>query len=235
MSTRTYTDDYIHLGNRRRLVQLLRDRGIQDENVLAAIARVPRHWFVGQPYEDRAYEDRALPIAKGQTISQPYTVAAQTEWLQAEPRSKVLEIGTGSGYQAAVLASMGLRVFTLERQEDLYHKTRALLHMQRFGMIRCFLQDGYKGLPAYGPYDRILVTAGAPEVPEVLLTQLTIGGAMVIPVGVGAQTMQRITRIDENRFETETLGNFKFVPFTGGIAGRSNTTREAREASNRRG
>ena len=230
MTTRTYADDYIHLGHRRRLVQILRERGIRDEAVLAAIGRVPRHWFVGQPYESLAYEDRALPIARGQTISQPYTVAAQTEWLRAEPRTKVLEIGTGSGYQAAILGAMGLRVFTLERQEDLYHRTRALLHRHRFGMVRCFLQDGYRGLPAYGPYERILVTAGAPTVPQALLAQLTVGGAMVIPVGVGQQTMQRITRLAEDDYAVERLGEFRFVPFAEGIVSRAGATRRARSS-----
>ena len=227
MTTRRYPDDYIHMGHRRRLVQLLREKGVTDEAVLAAIAKVPRHWFVGRVHEDRAYEDRALPIARGQTISQPLTVALQSSWLAARPGDKVLEIGTGSGYQAAVLATMGLRVFTLERQEELYLQTSRLLRRHRFGRIRCFLQDGAKGLPAYGPFDRILVTAGAAELPEALLAQLAVGGSMVIPLGRERQVMQRIRHAHPGRFEREDLGTFRFVPFTAGIE-RRNRDRVAR-------
>ena len=217
MSHRRYVDDYLHLGNRRRLVQHLRGRAITDEAVLAAMARVPRHWFVAQPYENLAYEDRALPIGSGQTISQPYTVAYQSSLLRASVGQKVLEVGTGSGYQAAVLAAMGLRVYTLERHLDLHRAARALLRGGKYGRVRCFHQDGFKGLPAYGPFDRILLTAGAQEVPEVLLAQLTVGGSMVAPVGSGKQRMQRITRTGDARFETETFGDFRFVPFTAGL------------------
>ena len=217
MSNRKFVDDYLHLGHRRRLVSTLRTKGITDEQVLQAISKVPRHWFVEQPFEAKAYEDRALPIAASQTISQPYTVAYQTSLLRPAPRLKVLEIGTGSGYQAAVLGKLGMRVFTLERQEQLYAKTRSMLAANRFGSIRCFLRDGYRGLPVYGPYDRILVTAGAPEVPLKLLEQLTIGGILVIPVGVGKQEMLRITRTSEDAFETERMGPFRFVPFAEGI------------------
>lgn len=220
MTTPQLTDDYIHVGHRRRLVQLLREKGIRDEAVLAAIAKVPRHWFVGRSYQHLAYEDRALPIGQAQTISQPYTVAAQTEWLRANPRDKVLEIGTGSGYQAAVLATLGLRVYTLERQESLYIKTNTLLSRQRFGMVRCFLKDGFKGLPAYAPFDRILLTAGAADVPGTLLEQLAIGGEMVVPIGTEAQVMHRIIRNGEDDFTAEKLGNFKFVPFKEGLVRR---------------
>ncbi len=221
MSTKHYTDDYIHLGHRRRLVQALRGKGIRDERVLAAIGKVPRHWFVSGPYEDRAYEDRALPIGYKQTISQPYTVACQSAWLDAQPQHKVLEIGTGSGYQAAVLATMGVRVYTLERQEELYLRSNALLGKHRFGTIRCFLKDGFKGLPAYAPFDRILLTAGAEHVPPELLSQLAIGGSMVVPVGSGRQVMHRITRYGEEDFRSETLGEFRFVPFREGLVRRA--------------
>ena len=217
MSNRKFVDDYLHLGHRRRLVSTLRTKGIRDEQVLEAIFKVPRHWFVEQPFEAKAYEDRALPIAASQTISQPYTVAFQSSLLKPAPRLKVLEIGTGSGYQAAVLGKLGMRVFTLERQEQLYAKTRSMLAANRFGSIRCFLRDGYRGLPVYGPYDRILVTAGAPEVPGKLLEQLTIGGILVIPVGVEKQEMLRITRTSEDTFETERMGAFRFVPFAEGV------------------
>lgn len=218
MSVRRLRDDYLHLGNRRRLVQQLRSRGIRDEATLSAIAKVPRHFFVPQVHGARAYEDRALPIGHGQTISQPYTVAYQTALLRARPRHKVLEVGTGSGYQAAVLGTMGLRVFTLERREALFHDVRELLGGQRFGKIRCFLRDGYRGLPAYAPYDRILVTAGAAEVPVALLEQLAPGGVMVAPVGEGDQVMKRLTRPpDGGEVEVEELGTFRFVPFVQGL------------------
>ena len=218
-SRRRLVDDYLHLGNRRRLVQVLRGRGIADERVLTAIGKVPRHWFVSEPYENLAYEDRALPIRRGQTISQPYTVAYQTSLLAAEPRQKVLEIGTGSGYQAAVLGALGLRVFTLERHEPLYQASRALLASNRFGAIRCFLRDGFRGLPVYAPYDRILVTCGAAAVPEGLLAQLAVGGRLVIPVGEGAQVMQRVTRTGESSYERESFETFRFVPFVEGVVG----------------
>ncbi len=217
MSTRKLVDDYLHLGNRRRLVQHLRNRGIDDEAVLQAMAAVPRHWFVGQAYEDRAYEDRALPIAQGQTISQPYTVAYQTSLLQVKPRMKVLEVGTGSGYQAAILGKLGVRLYTLERQESLYQTTRLLLAAQRFGKIRTFLRDGYQGLPVYAPYDRILVTAGATEVPDELLAQLSIGGRLVIPVGDDVQVMQCVIRTSADGYRTEAYDQFRFVPFTEGV------------------
>jgi len=217
MSKRKFVDDYIHLGHRRRLVSTLRTKGITNEHVLAAMSKVPRHWFVEQPFEAKAYEDRALPIAASQTISQPYTVAFQSSLLKPAPRLKVLEIGTGSGYQAAVLGKLGMRVFSLERQEQLYAKTRSMLAAHRFGSIRCFLRDGYRGLPVYGPYDRILVTAGAPEVPQKLLEQLTVGGILVIPVGTDKQQMLRITRITEDTYQEERKGAFRFVPFAEGI------------------
>ena len=218
MPGRRLRDDYLHLGHRRRLVQHLRHRGIDDVATLDAIGRVPRHFFVPRAHEARAYEDRALPIGHGQTISQPYTVAFQTSVLRARRRQKVLEIGTGSGYQAAVLGALGLRVFTLERQEALYHRTRALLSAHDFGRIRCFLRDGYRGLPAYAPFDRILVTAGASDIPEVLLGQLAPGGIMVVPVGDGDQVMKRITRPEGGgAIVVEDLGAFRFVPFLGGL------------------
>lgn len=217
MTTRTFVDDYIHLGARRRLVQTLRGRGISDEAVLAAIGSVPRHWFVAPAYEPLAYEDRALPIAQGQTISQPYTVAYQTELLQVAPRTKVLEIGTGSGYQAAVLGKLGARVFTLERQELLFQAARAVLGGKRFAGVRCFLRDGYRGLPVYGPFERILVTAGAREVPAALLEQLAVGGKLVIPVGGERHEMLRITRASEVDYREEAFGSFRFVPFREGL------------------
>ncbi len=216
MSRRTFVDDYLHLGARRRLVQTLRARGITDEEVLGAVASVPRHWFVAPAYEAHAYEDKALPILQGQTISQPYTVAYQSSLLEVQPRTKVLEVGTGSGYQAAVLGKLGARVFTLERQEALFQLARVVLS-RKFGTIRCFLRDGYRGLPVYGPFERILVTAGANEVPAALLEQLAVDGKMVIPVGGERHTMLRITRRGEDAYAEEEFGSFRFVPFREGL------------------
>lgn len=218
MPPRRLIDDYLHLGNRRRLVTHLRTRGIDDEATLAAIGRVPRHYFVSRAHEARAYEDRALPIGHGQTISQPYTVAYQTSLLRAAARQKVLEVGTGSGYQAAILGAMGLRVFTLERQEGLYREARALLAGGRFGGVRCLLRDGGKGLPAYAPFDRILVTAGAERLPTALVEQLAPGGILVIPIGTNVQVMTRVTKRPDGGSDVEELGEFRFVPFLRGLA-----------------
>lgn len=198
--------------------------------MLAAISKVPRHHFVAASQEERAYEDRALPIGRGQTISQPYTVAMQSAWLRGDSSHKILEVGTGSGYQAAVLAEMGFRVYTLERQEDLFLRASALLHRHRFGRVRCFFQDGYKGLPAYGPFDRILVTAGAERVPEALLAQLAVGGSIVVPIGTERQVMHRITRYGEEDFRGEELGHFCFVPFKKGLVPRTQPTATASPA-----
>lgn len=179
---------------------------------------MPRHWFVDSAFVDHAYEDQPLGIGHGQTISQPFTVAYQTWLLQLEPRMKVLEIGTGSGYQAALLAQLGARVFTIERQEALFLRTSTLFQELGLQRIRVFLRDGYKGLPEFAPFERILVTAGAPEVPRALLEQLSIGGKLVIPVGDGqGQVMQRITRTAEKEWKEENFGKFAFVPFLPGI------------------
>ena len=218
MPRRKLSDDYLHLGHRRRLVTALRARGIDHPPTLEAFGRVPRHWFVPRVHEARAYEDRALPIARGQTISQPYTVAYQTSLLRPAPRLKVLEVGTGSGYQAAILGTLGMRVFTLERHEALYQSARTLFADRRFGDVRCFLRDGFRGLPAHSPFDRILVTAGAETVPPALLEQLGRGGVMVIPVGREGQVMRRITRADDGTLSEEDFGQFRFVPFLEGLA-----------------
>lgn len=202
---------------RRHLIEKLRERGISDEQVLLAMEALPRHFFLDKAFEEHAYEDKAFPIGSEQTISQPYTVAYQTSLLEVKKRDKILEIGTGSGYQAAVLALMGARVYTVERQEALYHKTKELLETLRVGNIRCFLRDGTKGLAEYAPFDKILVTAGAIGVPEALLQQLSIGGKLVIPLGEEVQKMYRITRISENSYKEETFDHFRFVPFLEGI------------------
>lgn len=200
---------------RRKLVEGLREKGIQSETVLSAMEKVPRHLFVDTALEERAYEDTALPIGKGQTISQPYTVAAQSELLGAGPGNKVLEIGTGSGYQAAVLCEMGADVYSVERHEELYLKARSIL--RRLGYrVRIKLGDGSLGWSAYSPYDGIVVTAGAPVVPQELIRQLRIGGRLVVPVGdQEKQMMIRITRISEDAYEEEHFSSFKFVPLIG--------------------
>lgn len=211
------TDTYRHKGLRKRLVDALRKRGIQDEAVLTAINAVPRHFFLDKAFEEHAYEDKPFPIGNEQTISQPYTVAYMTALLMVKKGERVLEIGTGSGYQAAVLAAMGARVFTVERQEALYLRAKALLAEIGFPSVRCFFRDGTKGLPEYAPYDKIVVTAGAPVVPDALKEQLAVGGLLIIPVGEDVQYMYRITRESDTLFKEEMLDAFRFVPFLEGV------------------
>lgn len=202
---------------RKRLVESLRKKGIRDETVLHAMETVPRHYFLDKAFEEHAYEDKPFPIGHEQTISQPYTVAFQSEILKVQKRHKVLEIGTGSGYQAAILGRMGARVYTVERYEALFHKAKALLAQLHLSNVRCFYRDGSKGLPEFAPFDRILATAGAKEIPESLKQQLTIGGILVIPVGEDFQHMLRITRLSETEYNLEDLGDFRFVPFLEGV------------------
>lgn len=178
---------------------------------------LPRHFFLDDAFAEWAYTDKPFQIGKGQTISQPYTVAYQTELLEVKKREKILEIGTGSGYQAAILAVIGARVFTLERHKLLYQRAKQLLKQLKFNNIRCFHRDGFKGLPEFAPFSKILVTAGAPEVPEPLLDQLAIGGQLVIPVGKKTQKMYRITRVSEEKFQREVFQDFRFVPFLEGL------------------
>ena len=212
-------DTYQHKGKRRQLVDLLRRQGISDLTVLKAMETIPRHWFMPETFIDDAYENKAMPIGKNQTISQPYTVAYQTMLLQVQARQKVLEVGTGSGYQAAILSALGARVFTLERQPELFQLVKKRLKNLGFAGIRVYLRDGFEGLKEQAPFDRIIVTAGAKEVPEKLLSQLKINGIMVIPVGKGnTQVMLRITRISESEYKQESFENFRFVPFLPGIA-----------------
>ncbi len=208
-------DDYKHKGQRRRLVEKLTTRGITDERVLAAIGEVPRHFFVPGGLEAEAYTDKALPIDAGQTISQPFTVAFQSELLQAKPKMKVLEIGTGSGYQAAVLVAMGLRVFSVEFEPQLHRQ--AMERLADLGAkVYLHLGDGSQGWPQYQPYERILVTAASPSVPEALKQQLEIGGRLVLPVGSRSkQRMGVITRLDRREYQTEYLSRFQFVPLRG--------------------
>lgn len=210
-------DTYRHKGLRRRLIGELQKKGISDERVLEAMGALPRHFFLDKAFEEWAYEDKPFPIGSEQTISQPYTVAYMSSLLNVQAREKVLEIGTGSGYQAAILALLGGRVYTVERHESLYLKAKEMLHSLNMNNIRCFHRDGFKGLPEYAPFDKIMVTAGAPEVPDALRQQLAIGGVMVIPVGKTAQKMYRIERIDETHYDEKEMGDFRFVPFLKGL------------------
>ena len=202
---------------RKQLIQELRQKGISDLRILEVMGSLPRHFFLDPGFEEWAYQDQPFPIGSDQTISQPYTVAYMTELLELRKRDKVLEIGTGSGYQAAVLALLGGRVFTIERHKALYEKAKALLIALGFDRIRVFLRDGYKGLPEFAPFDRIIVTAGAPTVPDALREQLAIGGILVIPIGTDSQTMYKITRVSETEYREEKKGGFRFVPFLSGI------------------
>ena len=193
-------------------------KGIKDSRILTAIGKIPRHCFLDRAFEEKAYQDIPFPIGNEQTISQPYTVAFQTELLAIQKRDKVLEIGTGSGYQACVLLEMGAKVYSIERQEALFNKTNALHKSIGYFGVRTFLKDGFKGLPRFAPFDKILVTAGAKEIPEALKEQLKIGGLLVIPYGQGrVQKMLRFTKLDKTNFKKEEFGDFRFVPFLKGI------------------
>lgn len=205
-------DNYRHKGMRRQLVEELTSKGITNKKVLEAINTVPRHFFLDLAFVSQAYTDVAFQIGAGQTISQPYTVAFQTQLLNVEKRQKVLEIGTGSGYQTAVLCELGAKVFSIERQRELYLKTRPLLDKLGYS-VKLFYGDGYKGQQAYAPYDRILITCGAPFIPDALVDQLKPEGIMVIPLGEGdTQIMTRVTKKLDGELEIEKFGKFSFVP-----------------------
>ena len=204
-----------HQRRRRQLIQVLKDKGITDKAVLKAIGDIPRHLFMDSSFEDHAYKDKAFPIGADQTISHPYTVAFQSQQLMVKPGVKVLEIGTGSGYQTAVLCHMGAVVYSIERQHELFRTSLKRLPALGFKTKKLIFGDGYKGYPDEAPFDRIIVTAGAPFIPEALLAQLAIGGIMVIPVGKENQKMTVITRTSNADFEQLVLGNFKFVPLLG--------------------
>lgn len=205
-------DTHKQQGSRRKLVDQLREKGIKDENVLKAIGKVPRHLFLNSAFERFAYEDRPFSIGAGQTISQPFTVATQSELLQLKRGMKVLEIGTGSGYQASVLYEMGAKVFTVERIKELYDRTSKLLPKLGY-LVKTFFGDGNLGVPVWAPYDRIIITAGAPIVPEGLLEQLKPGGIMVIPVSNGEEeVMKTITKKENGDLEVKEHGTFRFVP-----------------------
>lgn len=208
-------DNYREQGARKKLVALLRERGIADERVLRAIGKVPRHYFFDETFWNQAYKDIAFPIGDGQTISQPYTVAYQTELLHVQKGNKVLEIGTGSGYQTCILLELGAKVYTIERQENLYHRTKEVLPKMGY-QPEFFLGDGSMGIAEHAPYDQIIVTAGAPVVPEALLKQLKLGGILVIPVGdTKEQKMVTILRVSETEYEKIVLDTFRFVPLVG--------------------
>jgi protein-L-isoaspartate(D-aspartate) O-methyltransferase len=210
-------DTYRHQGLRKKLVDSLRTKGINDEAVLTALGAVPRHFFLDSAFDEIAYEDRAFPIGQGQTISHPYTVAYQTQLLAAGRFLKVLEVGTGSAYQAVVLARLGAQVYTIERQKALFDSNRGFTWLQEQPGIKFFYGDGFAGLPTYAPFDRILITAAAPSVPDKLLEQLRPGGWMVVPVGEGeVQQMKKIVRLKEGGFAEEVYDSFSFVPMLSG-------------------
>ena len=210
-----FIDNYREKGGRKRLVEILRKKGIEDERVLEAIGKIPRHYFFDETFWVQAYKDIAFPIGEGQTISQPYTVAYQTELLHIKKGDKVLEIGTGSGYQTCVLMELGAEVYTIERQEKLYERTKQVLPYMGY-KANFFLGDGSIGIAKHAPYTQIIVTAGAPTVPEVLLKQLNVGGILVIPVGnEDAQKMVTILKVGEHDYEKIVLDTFRFVPLVG--------------------
>ena len=205
-------DTFKHQGLRQKLVNVLKAKGIKSDQVLSAIGKIPRHLFMDSGFLDHAYQDKAFPIAADQTISQPYTVAFQTELLDVNPQSKILEIGTGSGYQTAVLCELGAKVYSIERQQELFKKTSKFLPKLGYRAKKLIFGDGYKGLEEEAPFDGIIVTAGAPFVPKPLLLQLAIGGRLVIPVGTHVQTMTLYIRKAEKEFEKQEFGEFRFVP-----------------------
>ncbi|PKP27586.1 MAG: protein-L-isoaspartate O-methyltransferase [Bacteroidetes bacterium HGW-Bacteroidetes-22] len=205
-------DTFRHKGLRKKLIEQLRLKGITNEAVLQALEKIPRHLFLDLAFLEFAYQDKPFPIGSGQTISQPYTVAFQTQLLDPKPREKVLEIGTGSGYQACVLAEMGVKVFSVERQKKLFEKAKTFLPELGF-QIRLFYGDGYKGLPPFAPFDKILITAGAPYIPEALIQQLKPGGRLVVPIGnSNHQEMTLITKLPDGTSEIKEFGGFLFVP-----------------------
>ncbi len=214
---RTFEDSYRHKGLRRQLVDVIMKKGITDERVLDAILHIPRHYFMDSAFDKIAYEDRAFPIGEDQTISQPYTVAYQSQLLDIKPYDKVLEIGTGSAYQACVLAEMGAQVYTIERQRKLFDRNKQFTYLKKYPRLKFFFGDGFEGLPTYGPFDKVIVTAAAPFIPPKLVEQLKPGGRMVIPVGEGnVQRMLRLTRQPDDSVTEESFDNFSFVPMVEG-------------------
>ena len=214
---RTFSDTYRHKGLRMQLTESIKIKGITDPRVVDAILHLPRHYFMDSAFDKLAYEDRAFPIAEGQTISQPYTVAYQTQLLDVKQYEKVLEIGTGSAYQACILAELGAQVYTIERQKKLFDQNKEFTFLKKYPNIKFFFGDGYEGLPTYAPFDKILVTAAAPQIPPKLIEQLKTGGRMVIPLGEGSiQRMLRLTKKDDGTTTEESFDNFSFVPMIEG-------------------
>lgn len=214
---RKYEDTYRHKGLRKKLIDAIRQKGITDENVLAAMMNIPRHFFLDTALEHIAYQDRAFPIGEGQTISQPYTVAYQTQLLEVHPYEKILEIGTGSAYQATVLAEMRANVFTIERQKKLFDLNKNFILKPKYPNIKFFYGDGFEGLPTYAPFHKILITAAAPFIPPKLIEQLKAGGRMVIPLDEdGKQKMMVITKNEEGSLTEESFSDFSFVPMLKG-------------------
>ncbi|MGC4034878.1 MAG: protein-L-isoaspartate(D-aspartate) O-methyltransferase [Chitinophagaceae bacterium] len=214
---RSTEDSYLHKGLRKQLVEVVKQKGISNEKVLNAINTIPRHFFLDSAFDKHAYEDRAFPIGEGQTISQPYTVAYQSQLLEVKPFEKILEIGTGSAYQAAVLAELGAIVYTIERQKPLYESNKSFAYLKKYHNIKFFYGDGYEGLPTFAPFDKVIITAAAPEIPQKLIDQLKPGGMMVIPVGSGeVQQMRRIIKQENGSVKEEVFDNFSFVPMLGG-------------------
>ena len=205
-------DTFKHKGKRQQLAAIVAAKGVKDKKVLEAIKSIPRHLFMDSSFEDHAYQDKAFPIAADQTISQPYTVAFQTELLELKRGDTVLEIGTGSGYQTAVLCELGAKVYSIERQQELYKKTKMFLSKIGYRPKYLSFGDGYKGLPEYAPFDKIIVTAGAPYVPNALLSQLKVGGRLVIPIGENVQIMTLFVRKSNKEFDKKEYGDFRFVP-----------------------
>lgn len=214
---KNYIDTYQHKGLRQQLVNSLKKKGISDEKVLDALNKIPRHFFLDSVFDKISYEDRAFPIAEGQTISQPYTVAYQSQLLNVKRNEKILEIGTGSGYQACVLAEMGARVCTIERQKKLFEKNKHFILRDKYPNIKFFYGDGFEGLPAYAPFDKILITAAAPFIPPKLIEQLKTGGEMVLPLDEGdMQRMLRLKKTENGNLCEEMFDYFSFVPMLQG-------------------
>ena len=214
---RIYEDTYQHKGLRKQLIETLKGKGITSQEVLNAINSIPRHYFLDSAFDKIAYEDRAFPIGEGQTISQPYTVAFQTQLLEVKRNEKVLEIGSGSLYQTTVLLELGAKVYTIERQKNLFEKHKHYYFKNKYLNIKFFYGDGFEGLPTYGPFDKILITAADPFIPPKLIDQLRIGGMMVLPVDEGEQQrMLRITKLSDGSLQEESFHNFSFVPMLTG-------------------
>jgi protein-L-isoaspartate(D-aspartate) O-methyltransferase len=217
MELKKREDTYRHKGLRKKLVGILKEKGIVDENVLAAILTIPRHFFLDSAFDEIAYEDRAFPISEGQTISQPYTVAYQSQLLEIKHFDKVLEIGTGSIYQATVLAEMGASVFTIERQRNLFEATKKYIFKAKYPNLKFFYGDGFEGLPTFAPFDKIIITAAAPFIPPKLIEQLKPGGKMVLPINEGeSQRMIRIIKNEDGTYSKESFDRFIFVPMLAG-------------------